>query len=120
MNNLLKDVLDFDEWVVETSTKLKKTRQKRDEVKEHLLIKKKRLQSELETVDERLEENDICQGELRETITNCEEMKNWLPADKAKAIIQKNRLELTMQRFKDEEKKADRILKLIVDQSGKV
>ena len=36
------------------------------------------------------------------------------------AFKQKNRLELTMQKFKDEWKDADRTYKLIVEQSGMV
>ena len=120
LRDLLKDVHESQGLVVGTSVKLKESRQKRSQVKVHLLNKKKKLQCELKSVDVELAENENGQHELSEMISNCEQLQNLLPVDKVQAFLQKNRLELTMQRFKDVGKEADKTYKLIVEQSGMV
>lgn len=120
MSDLLKDVHESQGLVDRTSVKLKEARQKRSQVKVHLLNKKKKLQSKLESVDMELEENDSSQHELSEMISKCEQLQHLPPVDKVNAFMQKNRIKLTMQRFKDEGKEADRTFKLVVEQNGMV
>ena len=56
----------------------------------------------------------------QEIIPNCEQLEKLPPVDKVMAFKQKNRLELTMQKFKDEWKDAGMTYQLIIEQSGMV